>query len=162
MAIFSVDFDAPLADGDYSPRQIRVEADKDHEAELKVRSMYFGCRINYVVEVLREENETAAPTAGMTETSTSLTALEAEALEGCYRSDYYSGSGRPQVWSWSVTDACCGRGPGRATARQMSGIISSLVKKGLVTCDGDGEDASITVTEKGHRVAFELNLHQDS
>lgn len=90
---------------------------------------------------------------------TKLTANETAILKAFpsfqYASDYSladmvsSWSRGRQVWTWSFTDdAAAAAG---ITVRAVKGVISSLVKKGLVTCENDGpaDERTITVTDAG-------------
>jgi hypothetical protein len=51
------------------------------------------------------------------------------------------------VWSDCVIDSC------KITKEnQLSGVVSSLVQKGLVACYGDKREATVTLTEEGFEV----------
>jgi hypothetical protein len=83
-----------------------------------------------------------------------LTELEKDVLDGIYRSEYTDGGIQPAIWSWSI--ACR-----KATTKQVSGVVSSLVKKGVVTCGGAGtkdDDATVDVTDLGVEVARSLGF----
>lgn len=69
--------------------------------------------------------------------TTKLTALETAALKNLATSDY----GNP-TWQWCATG-------GIVTKSAAGGVVSSLVKKGLVVCQGRGDDATITITAAG-------------
>jgi len=72
-----------------------------------------------------------------------ITEIERKALHGIYNSDFRDGNdpvGCP-VWSWSANPF--------DNKRTFSGAISSLVKKGLVKADGEGDDACVTLTQAG-------------
>lgn len=77
-----------------------------------------------------------------------LTQNEIKALQGILDSDYMDGAteakdvvGRP-VWSWSANNF--------DSKRTYSGVVSSLVKKGLAVCSDMGtEDACIHMTQEG-------------
>ena len=78
---------------------------------------------------------------------TDLTLLEHNTLAGIYASEYHAGNyGHPSIWRWAVR-------AGGVAKRQLPGVISSLQRKGFVQCDGDGKEATITVTETGHAYA---------
>ena len=70
--------------------------------------------------------------------TTNLTELETAAL----RNLLDSGFDGPTYWAWCATG-------GIVTERAVGGVVSSLVKKGLVRCDGSGQDATIHVTAAG-------------
>lgn len=85
-----------------------------------------------------------------------LTELEIDVLDGCYRSEYNDGGNHFDIWSWSCA-------PRKAGVNQVSGVVSSLVKKGLVTCDGAGtkdDDNTIRVTLLGIEVARSLGFFE--
>lgn len=71
-------------------------------------------------------------------TTNNLTDLEYAALHNLMHSDYDG----PAVWAWCATG-------GIVTKSKVSGVVSSLSKKGLVVCDGHGQDATICVTDEG-------------
>jgi len=92
----------------------------------------------------------------------SLTNLEKDVLvNGIYKSnfndinvdnveDYGSRYETITTWSDCVIDSCK-----ETKINQVSGVMSSLVKKGLVTCT-EGKDAVVTVTNKGFEVLKSL------
>jgi hypothetical protein len=82
-----------------------------------------------------------------------LTPLEQDVLRGIYESDYADGGPRPDVWAWSLAVQV-------ATPRQIPGVVSSLVKKGLVKTTGTGEEGSIYVTELGQQAAAEIGVKE--
>lgn len=86
-----------------------------------------------------------------------LTDLETDVLWACYYNEYHQrGSGQcPAVWSFSVTDNCRVAKP-----EQVSGVVSSLVKKGLLTSDMVDSDQAIEVTPAGHELALELGIDE--
>ncbi|MCZ6868066.1 MAG: hypothetical protein O7G84_01020 [Gammaproteobacteria bacterium] len=82
--------------------------------------------------------------------TTRITENEAAYLVGIIESDYAEGQdimtgdadlivGTP-VWDWS---------PAEGFGKSAGGIASSLSKKGLVHCEGSGEEATISMTLKG-------------
>lgn len=73
---------------------------------------------------------------------TNLTPLELAALHNLMNSDY----GNP-CWDWCATG-------GLVTKKNVGGVVASLSKKDLVTCDGEGQDATIFVTPAG-QAAYE-------
>ena len=83
----------------------------------------------------------------------SLTEKETAVLGACYRSDFYSGVGRPDVWSWSVE----AKG---LNAHAVAGVLSSLQTKGCVRCVRDEKDDVVSVTELGHLVACFLKIYE--
>lgn len=72
-----------------------------------------------------------------------MTELERDVLEAITKSDYYTQPGS-SVWSWSIVDHCR-----LATKKNIKGVVSSLSKKGLVKCQGAGEDSEVQITTKG-------------
>jgi len=85
-----------------------------------------------------------------------LTDLEKDVLDGIYRSEYTDGGTTANIWTWSVN--------ARITKKnQLSGVVSSLVKKGIVTVGGDGtkdNDNTIDVTALGIEVARDLGFFE--
>lgn len=75
-----------------------------------------------------------------------LTELEKDVIVAITENEYSDAPGNP-VWSWSVTDNC------KTTHKdQVSGVVSSLVKKGLAECYNDrGKDSTIHLTNAGVR-----------
>jgi hypothetical protein len=74
---------------------------------------------------------------------TKLTPIEMQAIQGIIDSDFRDGDhpvGKA-VWTWSANPF--------ASKRTYSGAVSSLSKKGLITADGYGEDACVTLTQAG-------------
>lgn len=73
-----------------------------------------------------------------------LTQNEIDALVGIVDSDFRDGNhpvGCP-VWSWSANPF--------SSHRTFSGVVASLVKKGLAKSDGGtGDEACITMTQAG-------------
>jgi hypothetical protein len=57
------------------------------------------------------------------------------------------------VWTHSIADA---HEPYRGTPRSLPGIVSSLVKKGLVKSEGGGKDDCTYLTEAGYNEAIRL------
>lgn len=85
-----------------------------------------------------------------------LTELEQDVLDGCYRSEYNDGGNHFDIWSWSIAARKTG-------IKQVSGVVSSLVKKGLVTCGGTGtkdDDNTVAVTPLGIEVARSLGFFE--
>ena len=85
-----------------------------------------------------------------------LTANEVAALSVFMGSQYYSGEGIENFrnWSWDFADLAVGATG--LTPKGVTGVISSLSKKGLVDVwaksGKDGDDASIALTTKGVEV----------
>ena len=77
-----------------------------------------------------------------------LTEFEIDALRACYFNEYDCDALAPTVWAWSVTENC-----ETVNASQISGVISSLVKKGVVKSQGKGEESVIYPTEIGVSIA---------
>lgn len=81
-----------------------------------------------------------------------LTALQRDVLAAMYRSEYGDGD-TPCPWSWSITEHCHVARP-----EQVSGVITALVRKGLIYTGGmskkyKSEDAYCGVTALGFAVA---------
>jgi hypothetical protein len=78
-------------------------------------------------------------------TETNLTALELSVLRAIDASEYGDVL-TDEIWMFSVTD---NMEAGGATPKQLPGVVSSLVKKGLVKSGGTGNDAGIHMTDAG-------------
>ena len=76
-----------------------------------------------------------------------LTELEKDVIIAITENEYSDVPGDP-VWSWSVADNC------KITHKdQVSGVVSSLAKKGLAECYNDrGKDSTIHLTDAGIKV----------
>lgn len=72
-----------------------------------------------------------------------LTAFEYEVLFAIDQSEY-GDEIHSRVWTFTIAD----HAPS-IKGKQISGAVSSLVKKGYVTVCGDGEDQEIGMTEAG-------------
>lgn len=76
-----------------------------------------------------------------------ITPNELEVLNGIYDSDYRDGNdpvGYP-VWSWSANPW-----EGGPKARSFGGVVTSLVRKGLITQGGGfGREAVVALTKLG-------------
>lgn len=97
---------------------------------------------------------TATTTVTTPTTTLKLTELEIDVLDGCYRSEYTGGGNDFGIWSWSCA-------PRKTGVKQLSGVVASLVKKGLVTCGGNGtkdDDSTIDATPLGIEVARALGF----
>lgn len=85
-----------------------------------------------------------------------LTNNEYAALSVFMDSQYYSGEGIENFVNWSFDFADMAAAATGLTSRGISGVISSLSKKGLVKVNPrsneDGDDASIYLTAKGVEV----------
>ena len=76
---------------------------------------------------------------------TTLTKLEEDVMNAIKTSGYYY-SGNDPVWSNCLIDSCevC-------ETKQLSGVVSSLVKKGLVSVTAkDTRDSCVQYTDRGH------------
>jgi hypothetical protein len=79
---------------------------------------------------------------------TNITSNEAEVLNAILKSDYQVADEKDQVvgyavWTFSVADYV------EAQGKAFSGVVSSLVKKGLVGSQEDGDDSIIWITNEG-------------
>lgn len=85
---------------------------------------------------------------------TNLTDLEKDVIfNGMGKNEYYDGGSICSVWSDSIADSC------KVTKiTQLPGVISSLVKKNLVVCDGNGHEATVTLTKEGHKILTGCNI----
>lgn len=80
-----------------------------------------------------------------------LTKLELDCIHAMYKSEYYSGAGMPDIWSFSVADNAEITKP-----NQVCGVISSLVKKSIVKCEkSDDDDVVSIINEEIHQLAIE-------
>ena len=82
--------------------------------------------------------------------SIKLTKLEKEVLEGINNSDYGEELG-DHIWCGSERCSISG-------TKTISGVYSSLAKKGLVQVDKDGKDSVVWITDLGIEVCTENNL----
>lgn len=78
-------------------------------------------------------------------TETNLTMLELSVLAAIDASEY-GDELTNEIWMFSVTD---NMEDGGATPKQLPGVVSSLVKKGLVKSGGTGNDAGVHMTDAG-------------
>lgn len=85
------------------------------------------------------------------ETLVNLTELEKEVLLAIYWSDYQDdrdsgaeGVVDNPVWYLDASDV-------KMKPEQLSGAVSSCVKKGFVGMDKDGRDSTIWLTQEGYR-----------
>ena len=83
-----------------------------------------------------------------------LTEKEAAVLKACYSSDFYSGDGRPDVWTFSVEV------PGM-NDHAKAGVLASLKAKGVVALCRDEHNDVVTVTHLGHDEAIRLGFYSD-
>lgn len=75
-----------------------------------------------------------------------LTPLEVDViLNGFGKNDFFGDCTNGAVWSNSIIDNC-----EQTTISQVSGVISSLIKKGMITQNGSGKDASAKLTAEGY------------
>ena len=86
----------------------------------------------------------------MANVNVTLTELEKQVIEGINNSDYGDGLGDP-IWSGSENCAISG-------TKEITGVYSSLSKKGLIGVDGKGKDAQVWLTEAGIEAAKKHNL----
>lgn len=82
--------------------------------------------------------------------SINLTDLEKDVIFNGFGNNEYESNGDP-VWSWSIQPNCK-----NVTVPQISGVISSLVKKGLaIRADWDGgfnKDSTVELTPAGKEI----------
>ena len=79
-----------------------------------------------------------------------LTDLEKEVLEGINNSEYGDDLGAT-IWSWSINCKSAG-------TKTISGVVSSLSKKGLTVSQGEGKDQTVALTELGIQACKENDL----
>lgn len=79
-----------------------------------------------------------------------LTELEKEVLEGINNSDYGNTLGEA-IWSSSIKHKVAG-------SKIISGVVSSLSKKGLTGHDGAGNEKTVWLTAEGINICKELKL----
>lgn len=60
------------------------------------------------------------------------------------------------TYVWAVTDTMLHEEKNIPTGKSFSGVVSSLTKKNLVNVQGNGEDATIGLTESGFNI-WKLN-----
>lgn len=77
-----------------------------------------------------------------------LTDLEKEVLTGINNSDYGDQLGDP-IWSYSIDFA---------SSKILSGVVSSLTKKGLVSSQDEGKDSTVWLTDLGIEICKEHGL----
>lgn len=90
-----------------------------------------------------------------------MTNLERQAVKGIIDSDYQDGENQSleqgfswhPVWSWSANPGGETFG-GTAGGRRFGAVIGSLVKKGFAEASGDGNEATITLTEEGFKIYY--------
>jgi len=75
-----------------------------------------------------------------------VTELENDVImNGIVKSGFFDDCINGIVWSDVVIDGC-----EITTPTQLPGVVSSLVKKGLVSPGGDGSDATVHLTAEGY------------
>ena len=78
-----------------------------------------------------------------------ITANEKKVLLSIRNGHYSNGDPLAAIWSWSINDSST---PSGLPKRSLSGVVSSLKKKGLVECSGYGEEACVGLTPEGLKV----------
>jgi len=78
-----------------------------------------------------------------------ITNLEKDVIENGFGKNNFNTDG-DQVWSWSLVEGCkiC-------TEKQISGVVGSLVKKGLAQVDGEGKEKTVNLTAAGKELLKE-------
>lgn len=79
------------------------------------------------------------------------TELENKVLVSMLHNHY--GDEGSAVWAWAHNDSTKPHGLPKAT---VSGVISSLCKKGLMWSNEDGRDSTIGLTDEGRKIAKTL------
>lgn len=72
-----------------------------------------------------------------------LTVLELDVIKNGFGNNEFSDDGSP-VWAWSIQPNCK-----LTTKEQISGVIGSLVSKRLAISEGNGNDATVSLTDEG-------------
>ncbi len=81
-----------------------------------------------------------------------LTESEKDVLmNGFGKSDFFEDGLDSRVWSTALRDTTK-----KAKGKTISGVVASLVKKGIMVSVGGGEDAYVYLTEKGKEVFKQL------
>lgn len=83
-----------------------------------------------------------------------LTELETK-LVGNMVTNNYGDIPDHNIWSWAWDEGVHGA---FCTKAQISGVIASLVKKGLIRSEGEGDDANIWFTEEGVQFLYESGI----
>lgn len=73
----------------------------------------------------------------------SITKLESDVIENGFGKSNFNTEGNP-VWSNSLIEGCK-----LCTIKQLPGVVSSLVKKGLAIVDGEGAEKTVALTDEG-------------
>lgn len=80
-----------------------------------------------------------------------LTELEKELLLiGFVKSDFFEQEEQSVIWADSFADMPNIKG------KSISGVVSSLVKKGIMLSDGNSKESTICLTELGAKILKEL------
>jgi predicted transcriptional regulator len=73
----------------------------------------------------------------------SITKLESDVIGNGFGKSNFNTEGNP-VWSNSLIEGCK-----LCTIKQLPGVISSLVKKGLALAEGEGSEKTVALTDEG-------------
>jgi hypothetical protein len=79
------------------------------------------------------------------------TSNEQTVIRNIVNNEYANGDVFAVTWTWRAVE-----GVGK-TPRSAGGVVSSLVKKGLVCADGYGEEATLSLTDAGSAVFAQLH-----
>jgi predicted transcriptional regulator/ATP-dependent Clp protease adapter protein ClpS len=76
----------------------------------------------------------------------SVTKLEADVIENGFGKSNFNTEGN-QVWANSLIEGCkiC-------TLKQLPGVVSSLIKKGLALSEGEGSEKTVCLTDNGKKI----------
>lgn len=85
------------------------------------------------------------------ETQVKLTELEKQVLTVIINSEYQNGGSVIDNPIWFIDEQDVDMLDG-----QLSGVISSCLKKGFIGIDKDGSDSTIWITERGYEKYLEL------
>lgn len=73
----------------------------------------------------------------------SITKLESDVIGNGFGKSNFNTEGNP-VWANSLIEGCK-----LCTIKQLPGVVSSLVKKGLALAEGEGKEKTVALTDEG-------------
>lgn len=73
-----------------------------------------------------------------------ITENERKVLVSLFENHY--GTGGEGTWAWAVNESSK---PSGIVGKELSGVVSSLQKKKLISCQDSGRDAAIYMTAEG-------------
>ena len=84
-----------------------------------------------------------------------FTEKEKAVLKSMAFNHYGEGS---NTWSWAINES---REPSGIKGKELSGVIASLVKKGLFRVEGEGKEGSIWTTKAGWAAMVEFGWKKE-